>query len=369
MSARLPGRGAADTHRIVRGRGAAENPQSRFETLRYTDDGTLEADPGLPPPRVPTVLLRDPTRTLLAFNDSPDLPFDVSLNPYRGCEHGCCYCFARPTHEYLGFSAGLDFESKILVKQEAPALLRRALASPSWKPRVVTLGAATDAYQPAERKLEITRRCLEVFAEFRNPVAVVTKSALVTRDADLLADLARDGAAAVLVSVTTLDSELHRRMEPRASTPARRLEAIAALAEAGVTVGAMLAPVIPAINDHEIPRIVEAVADAGAGFASHVMLRLPHGLKELFEAWLERHFPERRARVLSLVREMRGGRLNDPRFHSRMRGSGPFADQIHAIFDLACRRAGIARGSPSLSCEAFRRPADPQLSLFDAPRA
>jgi DNA repair photolyase len=357
--------GPRDPRPVVRGRGAAENPQSRFEALRYADDGTLDADPLLPPPQVPTVLLRDPTRTLLAFNDSPDLPFDVSLNPYRGCEHGCAYCFARPTHEYLGFSAGLDFESKILVKEEAPSLLRRALASASWKPRVVTLGAATDAYQPAERQLEITRRCLEVFAEFRNPVAIVTKSALVTRDADLLADLARDGAAAVLVSVTTLDPGLHRRMEPRASTPARRLEAIRTLAEAGVAVGAMVAPVIPAINDHEIPRIVEAVADAGAGFASHVMLRLPHGLKDLFEAWLERHFPERRGHVLSRLREMRGGRLNDPRFHSRMRGSGPFADQIHALFDLACRRAGIDRGSPPLSSEAFRRPADPQLSLFE----
>jgi DNA repair photolyase len=349
----------------VRGRGAAENPQSRFETLRYADDGTLEADPSLPPARVPTVLLRDPTRTLLAFNDSPDLPFDVSLNPYRGCEHGCAYCFARPTHEYLGFSAGLDFETKILVKPEAPALLRRALASASWKPRVVTLGAATDAYQPAERRLEITRRCLEVFAEFRNPVAIVTKSALVCRDSDLLAELARHGAAAVLVSVTTLDPGLHRRMEPRASAPARRLEAIAALAEAGVPVGAMLAPVIPAINDHEIPRIVEAVARSGAGFASHVMLRLPHGLKQLFEAWLERHFPERRQKVLAQVMQMRGGRLNDPHFHSRMSGSGVLAEQIHALFELACRRAGLGSRTPGLSVAAFRRPREPQLGLFD----
>jgi DNA repair photolyase len=351
---------------MPRARGAAENPPNRFERLSYAEDPDLV---GAAPdegerPSPPTRFYDDPSRSLLASNQSPDVPFDVSLNPYRGCEHGCSYCYARPTHEYLGFSAGLDFETRILVKRDAPELLRRALASPRWQPRAVAIGGVTDAYQPVERRLGITRRCLEVFAEFRNPVAVVTKSALVERDADLLAELARHDAAAVFVSVTSLDERLSRALEPRAATPRRRLATIEALCGAGVPVGAMVAPVIPALNDHEIPAIVQAAARAGAGCARHVMLRLPHGVAALFEAWLERHFPERKQKVLSRVRAMRGGRLNDSRFHSRMRGSGALAEQTHALFALACRRAGLPEQGPALSATAFCRPGEPQLSLF-----
>ena len=349
-------------------RGATENPGNRFERLRYLEDPDyadwLASDPDATRPEVPTRYYDDPSRTLLATNESPDVPFDVSLNPYRGCVHACAYCFARPTHEYLGWSAGLDFETRIAVKRDAPELLRKALASPRWKPQVVALGAVTDAYQPVERRLLISRRCLEVFAEFRNPVSIVTKSALVARDADLLAELARHEAAAVFVSVTSLDDDLARRMEPGAPPPRRRLAAIRALAEAGVPVGAMIAPIVPALNDSEIPALLEAVAAAGARCARPVMLRLPHGLGPLFESWLERHYPERKAKVLSRIREMRGGRLNDPRFHRRMRGSGLLAEQTLALFELSRRRAGLPDEGPVLSAAAFRRPPEPQLPLF-----
>jgi DNA repair photolyase len=350
-------------------RGAAENPANRFERLHYEalDDPHLESvDPGGDERSSPvrTCYYRDPSRTLLAHNQSPDVGFDTSLNPYRGCEHGCSYCYARPTHEYLGFSAGLDFETRILVKQDAPGLLRAALASPRWTPRVVAIGAVTDPYQPIERKIRLTRRCLEVFAEFRNPVAIVTKSALVTRDVDLLAEMADHEAAAVQVSVTTLDDGLRRALEPRTASPQRRLEAIEALAKAGVPVGVMVAPVIPGLTDPEIPAIVDAAARAGARQASLIVLRLPHGVKELFESWLERHCPGCKSKVLSRIQAVRGGRWNDPRFHSRMRGEGFFADQIQALFDLARRRAGLEDTPLPLSADAFRRPPDPQLDLF-----
>ncbi len=358
-------------HRL-RGRGSAANPTNRFERLSILEDPEFaewqlraepEASQGSEPP---TEFFADPSRQVLSFNTSPDVPFEASLNPYRGCEHGCSYCYARPTHEYLGFSAGLDFETKVLVKQDAPALLRKALAARGWKPRVVAMSGVTDPYQPIERRLGITRHCLEVFAEFRNPVAIVTKSGLVTRDIDLLCDLARDNAAAVYVSITTLERKLHRVMEPRAATPKRRLATVEALARAGIPVGVLVAPVIPGLNDHEIPAIVAASASAGAQFARHIMLRLPHGLRELFEDWLERHFPERKAKVLNRIRSVRNGHLSDPRFHSRQRGSGPFAEQIEAMLNLARHRAGLEDVGPTLSVAAFRRPSKqtPQLSLF-----
>ena len=273
-------------------------------------------------------------------------------------------CYARPSHEYLGFSAGLDFETRILVKEDAPELLRKELSSRRWEPRVVVLSGVTDAYQPVEAKLRLTRRCLEVFAEFRNPVSIVTKSSLVARDADLLASLASSGAASVSVSVTTLDEALRRALEPRASSPQSRLAAIEALAKAGVPVGVMCAPVIPGLNDSEIPAILAAAAQAGARWAAHVVLRLPHGLAELFESWLERHRPERRERVMARIREVRGGRVNDPNFHSRMRGEGIYAEQIHALFELTRRRAGLASQGPELSTAAFRRPGGAQLDLL-----
>ena len=343
-------------------RGTPENPANRFERIAFEPDPEApeEANAAAPPTRY----YADPTRGILATNQSPDVGFDVSVNPYRGCEHGCVYCFARPSHEYLGFSAGLDFETRILVKRDAPALLRRALASPHWKPQVIAFSGVTDPYQPAERRLRITRGCLEALAEFRNPVAVITKSRLVTRDADLLGALARHGAAAVNVSVTTLDPALQRAMEPRAAAPEQRLAAIAALSAAGIPTGVMVAPIIPGLTDHEIPRILEAAAGAGARFAGHIVLRLPHGLKDLFAAWLERHHPERRAKVLHRIQEVRGGRLNDPRFGSRMRGSGLYAEQLHALFETACRRAGLDGPRPTLSTAAFRRPAGEQMALF-----
>ena len=349
--------------RVLRGRGATDNPPNRFERLHVeaVDEWT---DPDDPAPR--TVLFRDATRNILAYNDSPDVGFDVTVNPYRGCEHGCIYCYARPTHEYLGFSAGLDFETRIIVKEDAPALLRAALMKRSWRPRTIGMSGVTDPYQPVERRLRLTRGCLEVLAEFRNPVAMVTKNHLVTRDIDLLSELAVHDAAAVAVSVTSLRPELQRLMEPRTAAPARRLDAIRQLAAAGIPVRAMVAPVVPGLTDEEIPAILDAVAEAGAVDASFIMLRLPHGVKELFADWLEAHFPDRKRRVLNRVREIRGGRLNDPRFRSRMRGEGVYADQIRQLFETARRRAGLGQRPIKLSAAAFRRPRpDGQLGLFD----
>ena len=348
--------------RALKGRGATDNPANRFERLHTVAEESW-TDPEDPAPR--TVFLQDASRGILSRNQSPDVGFEYSINPYRGCEHGCIYCYARPTHEYLGFSAGLDFESKILVKRDAPALLRKALMSPRWKPQVIAMSGVTDPYQPVERRLRITRGCLEVLAEFRNPVAIVTKNHLVTRDVDLLGELAGVGAAAVNVSVTSLRPELQRVMEPRTSTPVRRLEAIRLLSEAGIPVRAMIAPVVPGLTDEEIPALVQAVAEAGAVGASYIVMRLPHAVKDLFAEWLEAHFPDRKARVLNRVREVRSGNLNDPRFGSRMSGEGAYADQIGQLFRSAVRRAGLDRERPPLSADGFRRP-DPggQLPLF-----
>jgi DNA repair photolyase len=353
----------------IRGRGAVENPPNRFEKLAVELD-PAERDPDDPGPR--TSFLRDTSRSAIARNNSPDVGFDFSINPYRGCEHGCAYCYARPTHEYLGFSAGLDFETKILVKEELPELLRRELASRRWKPATIALSGVTDPYQPIERRLGLTRRCLEVVVEFRNPVSVITKNHLVIRDVDLLKELAAVGAAMVNLSVTSLDSGLQRKLEPRTSAPARRLAAIEALAAAGIPVGAMVAPVIPGLNDHEVPAILAAVADAGGRHAGYVSLRLPYAVRGLFERWLELHFPERKDKVLGRVREIRGGDLNDPRFGSRMRGEGVYAEQIRSLFHASCRRHGLNLDRPQLSTAAFRRPteasaATTQLGLFPDP--
>lgn len=340
-----------------RGRSTGKNPPNRFERIVVE----LE-EPG--PEKVPTVFLRDASRSIISRNQSPDVPFDASINPYRGCEHGCVYCYSRPFHEYLGFSAGLDFETKILVKEDAPELLRRELASPRWKPQVLALSGVTDPYQPVERKLGITRRCLEVLAEARNPVGIVTKNHLVTRDADLLAELASVQAASVCLSVTTLDPELARRMEPRTSHPEKRLAAVSELVRAGVPTGVLVSPVIPALTDSEIPKILEAAAGAGASFAAFLVLRLPGAVAELFSDWLAERYPERREKVLGRIRELRGGRLTDARFGKRMRGEGIFAEQIAALFHQARRRHGLARRGPELSTVAFRRPGGDQLALF-----
>jgi DNA repair photolyase len=346
------------------GRGATDNPRNRFLPIAVERDAwTLAEDPA-----PDTVLLRDASRSVLATNDSPDVGFDVSLNPYRGCETGCAYCYARPTHEYLGFSAGLDFETRILVKQDAADLLRDELMNPRWKPQPIAMSGVTDAWQPAERRLGITRACLEVLTEFRNPVVVVTKSHLVTRDVDLLGELARHRAAKVNLSVTTLDRELARKLEPRAATPDRRLGAIRKLSDAGVPTGVIIGPVIPGLTDHELPAILEAAAAAGAVTASYILLRLPFGVKELFADWLERHYPDRKDKVLGRVRGVRSGRLNDPRFKSRMRGEGPYAEQIRSMFEVARRRYGLDRPREPLSTEAFRRLAPGgQGDLFSDP--
>jgi DNA repair photolyase len=346
----------------IRGRGAADNPANRFDRIHYEPDPDLDPD-DQPAPR--TQFLRDATRSIITTNDSPDVGFGASLNPYRGCEHGCAYCYARPTHEYLGFSAGLDFETRIVVKEDAPELLRKELSSAKWQPQVLGLSGVTDPYQPIERRLRLTRRCLEVLAEFRNPVAVVTKNHLVARDADLLGELANHGAAAVFLSITTLDGDLARVLEPRASQPAGRLAALAELRRADIPVGVLVAPVIPGLNDHEIPSVLAAAAGAGAEHAGFVVLRLPYAVADLFTAWLERHFPDRKEKVLGRIRDLRGGRLNESRFGRRMRGEGVLAEQIKALFALGCKRAGITGRGAQLSTAAFRRPGGTQRLLFE----
>lgn len=346
---------------VVRGRGAATNLPNRFERLHLDREGW--SDPDDPGPR--TELLRDRARSILVRNDSPDVGFDVGINPYRGCEHGCAYCYARPNHEYLGLSAGLDFESRIFVKHEAPDLLRTALASPRWRPEPIMMSGVTDCYQPAERRLRITRRCLEVLVEFGNPVGITTKSYLVTRDVDLLGRLASLGAAGVVLSITSLRNEIQRSLEPRASSPARRLGAIRVLADAGIPVGVNVAPVIPGLTDHEIPAILEAAADAGATFANFILLRLPHGVKEVFTEWLAAHAPDRKDKVLNRLRSLRGGALYDGRFTVRGRGEGPFAEQIRSLFEVTRARVGMGP-APTLSTAGFRRPELPkrQMDLF-----
>jgi DNA repair photolyase len=348
----------------IDGRGTKQNPENRFERIHLEVDPPEEIDDGAAPE--PTIFYRDASRGVLAENQSPDVGFRFSLNPYRGCEHGCIYCYARPSHEYLSFSAGLDFERRIMVKLDAPGLLRAALASRRWEPQTVALSGNTDCYQPAERRLRLTRRCLEVFRDFMNPVGIVTKSALVARDADLLAELAAKNAAHALISITSLDPELARRMEPRAAAPERRLGAVAALSAAGVPVGVMVAPVVPGLNDSEIPAILEAAAAAGAKSASWVMLRLPQPVDQLFADWIERNYPDRRERILHRIRECRDGKLSDPKFGSRMRGEGVYAEQIGALFRAGARRAGLDRALPALDASAFRVPsrAGDQLGLF-----
>jgi DNA repair photolyase len=346
----------------IHGRGASENPPNRFIPLyREKLDTWIEEDDPAPVTR----FFRDTARTILSSNDSPDIPFNFSLNPYRGCEHGCIYCYARPTHEYLSLSAGLDFESQIFVKEDAPELLRDEFASTKWEPQTVSIGAVTDPYQPIERRLQLTRRCLQVFAEFKNPVGIVTKNALVTRDIDVLRELAAVNAAMVFVSVTTLDADLARLMEPRASVPSARVRAIRDLAAAGIPVGVMNAPIIPGLNDHETPAILEACAQAGAIYAGYVALRLPFAVKELFTAWLDQHFPAKKEKILGRVREMRGGKLNDTRFGSRMRGEGEWAEVFGDMFRLHRKRVGIDDKRLTLSTAAFTNGRPVQGSLFE----
>jgi len=353
-----------------RGRGAVSNPSGRYEKrhVEALDDGWDNLD--LPPPPIRTTVIKDTSRTIIARNTSPDISFDRSINPYRGCEHGCTYCFARPTHAWLGMSPGIDFESKIMIKPDAAILLDRALRAPGYSCATMAMGTNTDPYQPIERNLKLTRGVLEVLSRFNHPVGIVTKSALIVRDIDILAPMAAKRMARAALSITSLDGELARTMEPRASTPARRLEAIRKLSAAGIPACVMFAPVIPGLNDHELEGVLEAARDAGATSAGYVMLRLPLEVRDIFQEWLRDSVPLRAQRVMTLIRAMRDGRDYDAEWGTRQRGKGPIADAIKRRFELACQRLGLNRpgGEPrgGLDCSQFRAPPQPgdQMSLF-----
>ena len=351
----------------IKGRGAASNPEGRFETrsAQTFDDGWVrEAEPS---PHPDTTVTDELARSIISRNDSPDVPFEQSINPYRGCEHGCIYCYARPSHGYLNLSPGLDFETKLFAKTNAGTLLRSELAKPGYRVSPINLGANTDPYQPIERRYRITRQVLEVLLEHRHPVTIVTKNALIERDLDLLSELARDNLVYAFVSITSLDNQLSARLEPRASAPHRRLAAVKALSDAGVPTGVLVAPIIPMLTDRWMEQIIERAAVNGARMAGYTVLRLPHELKQLVKEWLEIHFPERAEHVLSLVRQMRGGRDNDAHFGSRMRGEGEFAELIRQRFALAVKRSGLARNRDlQLDTSIFRAPrtASPQGELF-----
>jgi DNA repair photolyase len=351
--------------KLARGRGARSNASGRYEALsrQLVDDG-WESLEELPPFK--TTVITEQPKTILTRNSSPDISFDRSINPYRGCEHGCSYCYARPTHAYMGLSPGLDFETKLFAKLNAPELLRAELSDPAYRPQTIALGANTDPYQPVERQYRLTRQILEVLAEFNHPVGIVTKSALVVRDLDILQEMAKKRLVKVAVSVTTLDPKLARAMEPRAATPGKRLEALGLLAAAGVPTTVMVAPIIPALNDSEIEKILAAAYTAGTREAGYVLLRLPLEVKTIFSEWLTAALPERAAHVLSLIRQTRDGKENDATFGRRMTGTGPYAWTIGRRFELACSRLGINRDKIKLTTDAFKRPpqSGEQLPLF-----
>lgn len=354
-----------DFRNNIKGRGASSNTVNRFERNHielepYDGEEFEEAQK----PLLRTQFFKDSSRTIVAENNSPDIPFTYSINPYRGCEHGCAYCYARPTHEYLGMSAGLDFESKIFVKEDAAKLLHDKLMSRSWKGEQITISGNTDCYQPIERELKLTRQCLEVLAKFSNPCSLITKNALVCRDIDILRSLAEKRAAWVTLSVTTLDDDLCAALEPRTSRPRSRLKAIETLAKAGIPVSVNVAPCIPGLTDHEMPEILKAASEAGARGAGFVPIRLPLAVTPLFEEWLEVHRPLRKEKVLANIRDMRGGKLNDGNFGSRMRGSGAIAQNMRQMFDIYCRKYGLNKGQRwELDSSHFSRPGD-QLDLF-----
>jgi DNA repair photolyase len=349
-----------------KGRGASFNPHPRYlaERREAFDDGWTEAD-GKPLPLSTTVTVEQ-ARTIITRNDSPDVPFTASINPYRGCEHGCIYCYARPTHAYLDLSPGLDFESKLFAKTNAPERLRQELRKPGYRCEFIALGANTDPYQPIEREYRITRAIIEVLAECHHPLAIVTKSSLIERDLDLLAPMAEKNLIEVFISITTLDHALARRMEPRTTAPKRRLETLRHLSHAGIPTGVMFAPVIPVLNDSEMERVLEAAAGSGARFAGYVIVRLPHEIKDLFKQWLEDHQPLKAQHVMNRIRDLRGGKENDPQFGSRMSGTGIYAQLIHQRFELACRRLSLNRSKHTLDTTQFRPPAmhADQITLF-----
>lgn len=347
---------------VLKGRASNYNPPNRFEEIRLEHDPDLTDE--VPEEKMPTKYFLDNTKDILAKNDSPDISFNYSLNPYRGCEHGCIYCYARPTHEYLGFSAGLDFETRIFVKKSAPELLEKKFHSRSWQPQVVALSGNTDCYQPVERELEITRDCLNVFLKFRNPVGIVTKNALVLRDLDILKKLAEFNLIHVCISVTTLDHQLARKMEPRTSSPKMRLEALQTLTEAGIPVSVLIAPVIPGLNDHEIAPILKAASERQVRNAGYILLRLPHSVKELMQNWLRQNFPNKTNKVINFVKETRAGKLNDPCFSSRFRGKGNRAETIQKMYELGCKKYGLNKEKIELATKHFRRVRNGQGELF-----
>ena len=352
----------------IKGRGALSQPKVRFDAWSREADGdhrdyALENEAPAP---FKTEIFEDPARSIISYNESPDIPFDRSINPFKGCEHGCIYCYARPTHAYLGLSPGLDFETKLFYKRDAAELLVKELSKPGYQPALISLGANTDPYQPIEKKLGVTRSVLQVLSEFNHPVAIVTKSALVERDIDLLSAMAERNLVQVFLSIATLDHDISRPLEPRTSAPARRMEAVRNLSAAGIPVGVIVAPVIPALTDQDIEAVLDAAKQNGAVSASYVLIRLPLEVKSLFADWLEQHFPQRASHVMSLVRQMRGGKDNDAHFGSRMRGEGVFAHLLQQRFRKACARLGLNRERVTLDTAQFRVPrqASAQLSLF-----
>lgn len=349
----------------IRGRGASSNIPNRFDSLQYEAepqdfDNYLIDEDGKP--RLQTQIIKDSSRTVLTKNDSPDIGFTYSVNPYRGCEHGCIYCYARPTHEYLGMSAGLDFESKIMVKYDAPQLLEEALMKKSWQPEVIVMSGVTDCYQPLERRMQLTRGCLQVLAKFKNPGYIITKNALVTRDIDVLQEMAAYQGIGVMISITSLDNDLIEVLEPRTSRPAARLKAIEELTKAGIPVGVNVAPTILGLTDHEMPAILKAASEAGATSAGYTVMRLPLSVAPLFEEWLEVHRPLRKDKVINAVKDIRGGKMNDANFGSRMRGEGPRAEQLKQVFDIYTRKYGLNLKDFRVSADSFKRPTN-QLSF------
>jgi len=346
-----------------KGRGAAENPGNRFERLHVEawDDDILEEDVS---DSIPTTYLKAASKSILATNNSPDIGFKYSINPYYGCSHGCSYCYARPYHEYWGMSAGLDFESKILVKEDAASLLRAELDKPKYEPDIIFMSGVTDCYQPGEKQFRLTRQCLEVLAEYKNPAGLISKNRLITRDIDILSEMAEWGGVCVLLSITTLDPNLSGKLEPRASRPQARLEAIRMLAEAGIPVGVNAAPMIPGLTDSELPAILKASADAGATFAGYTVVRLPGAVHGIFEAWLEKHVPNSASKVMNHIRAVHAGKTADSRFGTRMKGDGEYATQLQNLFEAGRRKAGITGGMPVLSTDHFKRPSRGQLDLF-----
>jgi len=346
-----------------KGRATATNPPTRFDPIALElDIDAFEPDELR---QACTQFYEDTSRSILVSNDSPDIGFSWGLNPYRGCEHGCIYCYARPSHEYLGWSAGLDFETKILVKRNASSLLSKELSKRSWKPAIVSLSGNTDPYQPVERRLELTRSCLKVLSDHRNPVGIITKNHLVTRDLDILTPMAQMGLVHVMISITTLRDKIASVMEPRTSMPARRLDAVEKLSKAGVPVGIMVAPIVPGLTDEELTAIVEVAANRGATRAGYILLRLPGPVAPLFEDWLDRVMPERKDKIIGRIKDVRSGKLNDPRFGHRMRGEGVWAQTLSNLFELVCRRHQLNQKCPPLRTDLFIRQPSNQLNLFE----